>query len=85
MQGDNVAQLNLGAMTSRGDGVPQNYLNGLILIGLSARGGNLLAKENLKIAGVKESDLKFTALLDACQKITLVKCFEFNDQSLFGV
>ena len=76
IQGDDVAQLNLGIMTTRGEGVPENYLGGLILMGLAARGGNQLAKENLEMAGIYHTDLKFEELLDTCVKITLVKCFE---------
>ena len=82
IQGDDVAQLNLGLMTVGGNGVPKSRSNGLILIGLAARGGNLLAKENLSMAGSYYRDLKFAKLLDACLEITLVKCFQVNEEHL---
>ena len=76
IQGDAVALLNLGVMTTRGEGVPENDLGGRMLLGLAARGGNQLAKENLEMAGINHTDIKFEELLDTCLKITLVKCFE---------
>jgi len=80
IQGDDVAQLNLGVMITRVEGVPENDLGGLMLMGLAARGGNQLAKENLVMAGIDHTDLKFEELLDTCIKITLVKCFEVNSE-----
>ena len=80
IQGDAVALLNLGVMTARGEGVPENDLGGRMLMGIAARGGNQIAKENLAIAGVNYTDLKFEELLDTCIKITLAKCFEVNSE-----
>ena len=52
-------------------------------MGLAARGGNQLAKENLAVAGIDYTDLKFEELLDTCIKITLEKCFEvIGEQAL---
>jgi len=83
IQGDPVALLNLGVMTARGEGVPENDLGGRMLLGLAARGGNQLAKENLEMAGIHHTDIKFEELLDTCLKITLVKCFEvIGEQAL---
>ena len=80
LQGDDAALLNLGVMTSRGEGVAENFEGGLILMGLAARGGNQLAKDNLAMAGVDHTDLKFEELLETCIKITLVKCLEINSE-----
>jgi len=80
IQGDDVAQLNLGVMITRGEVVPEDDMGGHMLMGLAARGGNQLAKENLVMAGIDHTDLKFEELLDTCIKITLVKCFEVNSE-----
>ena len=63
--------------------VSPHVLGGLMLMGLAARGGNQLAKENLAVAGIDYTDLKFEELLDTCIKITLEKCFEvIGEQAL---